>query len=116
MKETTAVKLRLIGLLYFWIRGIYNRKTESLYLEHLHFPSRIDTTSKHFYKLENARQLVFDRRDKLVELGPIDGLFAVLLEQVVALREVPAAQEATMGREGRGVNRLEEVMLFCVNH
>jgi hypothetical protein len=69
-----------------------------------HFPSRIDTTSKHFYELVDARQLVFDRRDQLVELGPIDGLFAILLKELVALREVPAAQESAMGREGRGVN------------
>ena len=36
----------------------------------------------------------------LVQLGPVDRGLAILLEQLVALGEVLAPQEASVGRQG----------------
>ena len=51
----------------------------------------------------------------LVQLGPVDRGLAILLEQLVALGEVLAAQEASVGRQGRRVNGLEQVVLLGVD-
>ena len=51
----------------------------------------------------------------LVKLGPVDRSLAILLEQLVALGEVLAAQEASVGRQGRRVNGLEQVVLLGVD-
>ena len=50
-----------------------------------------------------------------MELGPVDRGLPVLLEQVVALGEVFAAEEAAMGRQRRRVDALEQVMLLGVD-
>ena len=51
----------------------------------------------------------------LVQLGPVDRGLAILLEQLVALGEVLAPQEASVGRQGRRVNGLEQVVLLGVD-
>ena len=55
-------------------------------------------------------------QDISVEPCPVNRLFPFFLEKVVALREVTAAQETSVGREGWRVDGLEEVVLLRVNH
>lgn len=46
------------------------------------------------------------------ECFPVDGLLPRFLEEFISLGEVPAAKKPSVDREGRGMNRLQDVMTF----
>lgn len=44
------------------------------------------------------------------ECFPVDGLLPGFLEEFICLGEVPAAEKPSVDREGRGMNRLQDVV------